>query len=487
MCSCSAILAAGGEIAVQQQRGAQRLGQAHHLRAVAGVAEVPVVGKPRRNERAGDRHERQAVDRVRAGPVDPGHRPVCAHAAPAQFAGPRRVGKRIVEPGREPGHEPFAPAADRRIGGNHHAAALVRILAAQPAHHEAYLALVELRAFVEADEVVRPALPGEFGARPVQRPELEQASRPAQDHVGPVVAFAAAQDLDQPLLDPAEVRIGAAEDHRARVPRDREAEQQVGLAAARRAAIEHEVGLGFVGFDLRPVARIGRPDRRNLTPECCVELQLCAPRRLGEHGARVVQGGAQRSAQGAAQMRARLSRQAAPRGAAVAEQRPPDRGDAGRIGDPQPGDETRQRAQAVLVGDRAGFFHAAPRCASGARENAALEGHHDALRHPLDLPRAGRQVGVACAMVLADVAVQRGPPPPALRVARRIVGFDRLSADLDAEPFSHAASDRARRVTRREPADDPFALRVAELVRPFPRGLPARGHLGHVVHVSPPD
>ena len=201
-----------------------------------------------------------------------------------------------------------------------------------------------------------------------------------QRHVGAVVALAAAEDLDQPLLHPVQVAIRAAEDHRALVLREREAEQQVALAAARRAAIEQQVGLRFVGRDLRPVARVGRPPRRHLPPERRVELPLRAGGRLGERGARPD------PLRGMACLAwlPRRGRRAVRPGCV---QRAPDLRETGRIAHRQPGDEDLERAQAVLVRDRDRMRGVE------AVEDAALQDLDDAPCQPLDLARLARQRG----------------------------------------------------------------------------------------------
>ena len=121
------VLAAGEEIAVQQLR-AQRLRQAHQLRLVVGVAQEAVVGKPRRDERAGERAQR-SCRRSRA----------CRARRPRRSFRRARMQRQRSSPGcagsgnagssqganQVSSHSPCA--ADRRVGGDHHAAALVRI------------------------------------------------------------------------------------------------------------------------------------------------------------------------------------------------------------------------------------------------------------------------------------------------------------------------------------------------------------------------
>jgi len=120
---------------------------------------------------------------------------------------------------------------------------------------------------------VRTALPRQLGVGLFQRPELQDAALVLELHVGRVVAGARAQDLDQPVLGAAEIDALAAEDDAVLVLRQGGAEEQIGLAAAGRAAVEEPVGLAEVGLHL--AAGIGDPDRA-LGP---------AARQLGQLGA----------------------------------------------------------------------------------------------------------------------------------------------------------------------------------------------------------
>ena len=301
--------------------------------------------------------------------------------------------------------------------------------------------LGQLRAFVEADEVVRPALPAILGTRPLERAELEHASLVAQHHVVGVVAGAAAHDRDQPLLHGEEVRIGAPEDHRAPVRRDREAEQQVALAAAGRAAIEQDVGRRVVGRDLRRVARLRRPQRTGVAgAQHRVEPGLA----VGQHG-----------------------------------------GDAGvnllRVHRAAPRQQGQNRAGALRVGERRGgaLRRHAPDLPRERREHVGgepLDGAQgDALaaarlRRPLD--RAVQ--ALALEDRLAPQPEQRGPAGRASPVARRIVLLDRLARERDAEFLAHAAHHRPRIVERREPLHHVFLLCGRQLARSA--GRPCGSH-----------
>ena len=198
-----AVLAAGEEIAVQQLRS-QRLRQPHQLRLVVGAVEEAVVGEPRRNERAGQRPQRSR----RRSCARPGRRPRRSfrpRACSASAARPAAPGSGNA--GSSQGanqvssHSPSPP-----IGGLEAITTRQRwsgsVLRSQPITKRTLRSASCAPSSKPMKSCDRPChLNSDPG--PFQRAEFDQAARPAQRHVGPVVALAAAEDLDQPLLDPA--------------------------------------------------------------------------------------------------------------------------------------------------------------------------------------------------------------------------------------------------------------------------------------------
>ena len=200
--------------------------------------------------------------------------------------------------------------------------------------------------------------------------------------------------------------------------------------------------LDRVGCDLRPVARLGLPGRRDLRPERRVEPPLRAARRRGEHGPRprpapLTRHGVPRTAP------ASRRRRAVRRGRV---QRAPDRRETGRIGDRQLRDEAVERAQAVLVRDRDRMRGVEPvddaappeprRCAVPAARSGA----------PRPSARPGRR-SAPCA--------RRGTGRPTVfrrrRHPRRIVVLDRLNSG------ARCRTARARRAGSRSASGPPRA------------------------------
>ena len=358
--------------------------------------------------------------------------------------GLRRIGKGRVEPGREPGDQPFALRADRRVGGDHHAAALVRILAAQPAHGETHVGLRQLRALVEADEVVRPALPGQLRSRPFQRAELDQPPVELQHHVDRVVARARAADRDQPLLHAVQVHIGAAADQRAAMRREAEPEHQVALAAAGRAAIEQQVRLGVVGVELRLVGRLRRPRRGDLVHVQRLDQLPLLRARLGE---RSLDGGR-------VDTRLRLHRGSPPLSSAPF--------------------TFLTKAASARARWRRRYRAASPASARTSRPITSRNWSASAATARSTL-RSRARPRIACSA--ADFAVvpqdrlahgEEAPAPllRAPRIARRIQPADVLMRDRDPELALRLVPDLARRFECGEPHHDLVAMRCGQLLVP---------------------
>jgi hypothetical protein len=136
---------------------------------------------------------------------------------PAQLAMLRRIVVRHVEPRAEHTDDPLALSVDRRVGRQDRPAALALVgRAADPAHEEADLQLEELHRLVEAEEIVRLALPGLLVAELFAAPNSISRRRPCAASAGRAVeAVARAVEADRLVGERAEVGVLPAHDERA--------------------------------------------------------------------------------------------------------------------------------------------------------------------------------------------------------------------------------------------------------------------------------
>ena len=255
------VLLGGGEVTVQQHR-AQRLRQRLQGGHVVGRHQVRVVGDRGRDECPAARpdqlalvRERPAVRHFGVGAVE--------RREPPELARPGRVGVLTVQPWRPVADHPFALGRRRRVAGTYDAQPLPGVGGAVPADQETELGLEKMGDLVEGLEVVRPALELVLVARVLAGAELDPAAvGQAPGAVLGVVLAALADDLACPVDDRLQLLVLAAEDDGAPVPGQRQADQQVGLAAAGLAAVQKHVGGAVIGLGLRPGNRLPDPRRR---------------------------------------------------------------------------------------------------------------------------------------------------------------------------------------------------------------------------------